>query len=1037
MPVDYDRIREENLIEYGQGDRHLAFLGRLYTDRTHFIFELVQNAEDAGATELTFTLHSDRLEVRHNGRAFTEADVRGICGIDESTKTEDLTKIGKFGIGFKSVYAFTRRPEIHSDDEHFCIERYVRPHAAPAKPVALGETLFVLPFDHAELAPALACSEIGEALKNLDLNTMLFLRSIGRVNLSGDGIADAALERTATQRSDRCDHVVLTETADEVETSQWYVWSRNVAIDGAAGLRVQVAFAVAPDGSSVMRLNESPLVVFFPTEKETYLGFLAQAPYRTTPARDNIPHHDDWNQRLVEETGQLLRTALVDLRDSGLLDVEVLNALPLDQARFQAGSMFRPIYDVALETLRTEALVPTTDGDHGLAAEVRLARGGGLRDLLSGEQFGQLFGTDARLRWVSESITEGRTPQLWRYLRDELKVEEVTPESVITRLSEEFLAPQTDEWMIRFYAFLNANAALWRSQGRYGVLPPARGKPIIRLEDGSHVRPFDGQGLPLAYLPSGLTSEFPTVRAALASEKTVREFLTALGLVEPDVTAEVLEVVLPRYAGSDPEALDWDQHQEDLDRIARALKEVSSDRADQLRSKLRSATFVRARNLASGESQMKAPAGLYRTSAHIEAYFEANSAAWVVGREYEPWTQLLRDVGVSDHPKITSRRPDRLKYVEIASSHGWHERGVDGFDPDARIEELEFALSQPKLERSRYVWNELLAPFHHLVAGTVETSTRQGFDHATRTERRSVLGEIAATSDWLPSPEGRWVRPEHLSLDALPADFKRDEALAKALGMSLPAVEEAARELDVSPDLLRHLRDPDVRDALERIVTSRSAEAADGLSVEDGEDAEDDSDAPPEIDYAVALAEAFDRPARARPSTDGPRGGGHISNPDLRRQRTRDAIADDQAAEPQPQDRFRPVPRKVWEAKDSATRHFVEEQYSGRCQICEETFHKRDGRPYFEALYLVARTKARWIDRPGNVLCLCANCCAKLQHGPVEADDLMEQILTWQPEADGGDGSANLCMNVCGEDVVITFTEKHLLDLQEMVAVDA
>ena len=87
MTVDYDRIRDENLIEYGQGDRHLAFLGRLYTDRTHFIFELLQNAEDAGATELVFNLHDDRLEVRHNGRAFTEADVRGICGIDESTKT--------------------------------------------------------------------------------------------------------------------------------------------------------------------------------------------------------------------------------------------------------------------------------------------------------------------------------------------------------------------------------------------------------------------------------------------------------------------------------------------------------------------------------------------------------------------------------------------------------------------------------------------------------------------------------------------------------------------------------------------------------------------------------------------------------------------------------------------------------------------------------------------------------------------------------------------------------------------------------------
>src|SRR2546426_7489451 len=43
----------------------------------------------------------------HHGAPFTEGDVRGICGIAESTK--DLTAIGRFGIGFKSVYALDRK----------------------------------------------------------------------------------------------------------------------------------------------------------------------------------------------------------------------------------------------------------------------------------------------------------------------------------------------------------------------------------------------------------------------------------------------------------------------------------------------------------------------------------------------------------------------------------------------------------------------------------------------------------------------------------------------------------------------------------------------------------------------------------------------------------------------------------------------------------------------------------------------------------------------------------------------------------------
>jgi len=110
VPADYQKIREENIARYGWDTAVLDLLGQLYSERTHFIFELIQNAEDAGATELAFELFPDRLELRHDGRPFTEADVRGVCGVGQSGKSGDLTAIGKFGIGFKSVYAYTRSP---------------------------------------------------------------------------------------------------------------------------------------------------------------------------------------------------------------------------------------------------------------------------------------------------------------------------------------------------------------------------------------------------------------------------------------------------------------------------------------------------------------------------------------------------------------------------------------------------------------------------------------------------------------------------------------------------------------------------------------------------------------------------------------------------------------------------------------------------------------------------------------------------------------------------------------------------------------
>ena len=53
--------------------------------------------------------------------------MRGVSGVAQSTKSGDLTLIGRFGIGFKSVYAYTKNPRIYSSEERFRIESYVRP----------------------------------------------------------------------------------------------------------------------------------------------------------------------------------------------------------------------------------------------------------------------------------------------------------------------------------------------------------------------------------------------------------------------------------------------------------------------------------------------------------------------------------------------------------------------------------------------------------------------------------------------------------------------------------------------------------------------------------------------------------------------------------------------------------------------------------------------------------------------------------------------------------------------------------------------
>ena len=824
MSADYEKIRDENIARYGWDTAVLDLLGQLYSERTHFIFELIQNAEDAGATELTFELFEDRLEVKHDGRPFTEADVRGICGVGRSGKSGDLTKIGKFGIGFKSVYAYTRNPRVYSSDEHFRIENYVRPSSADPPDEPVPGTLFVFPFDHDTVSAAMAVAEISSALTEIEPATLLFLRNIECVRIRGAAIAGSVLERTTVGRTSSSRHVTLAKGRGRGE--EWFVWHRQLEELGHPALRVEIAFlaGTANGERRLVKRDASPLVVFFPTQKETFLGFLIQGPYRTTPARDNVPEHDPSNQALVRETAALLADVLDELRDDGLLTVDVLQALPLDPARFQPGTMFRPLFDSVRTALAVEELIPVAEGGYGAAGELKLARGAGLRELLLPDQLGVLYGAGQPLAFAYESITENRTPLLWRYLREEIGIEEVTPEAVAGRVTREFLVAQSDAWTRRFYEFLHRSPALWREPGPGEQPGPARARPIIRLEDGSHVTPFDSAGHPAAYLPGPAVTGVPTVRRAVADFPAARQFLEALRFTEPDVVAEVLESILPRYSGLEVADLDAAQHDADLECVVRALAEAAAGRRQQLLEQLQQTAFLVGENAATGEKRLLTPASLYQRTKELEVYFDGNPDTWFAADAYGPWLVQLRGMGVRENVELRTRDKNQLGYVVIADEFARHERGIDGFDPGAEIDGLDFALRHPSHARSEYVWNVLLAPNRHIVAGVIEKSVRQEFMDSSRENITSAIGMAATGAAWLPGPDGRFHRPAELSLDDLPPTYKRDEMLAKALRMTQPVVAEASRQLGVPPEVLWGLSAyPDLVAAIERELKTRSA----------------------------------------------------------------------------------------------------------------------------------------------------------------------------------------------------------------------
>ncbi|CAM4607993.1 unnamed protein product [Leuciscus chuanchicus] len=99
--------------------------------------ELIQNADDAGASRVVF-IHDERhYETQSlwteelgkyqgpalyafNDAVFTEEDWEGIQRVGRSIKQDDPTKVGRFGIGFNSVYHITDLPCVFSS-EHLAI----------------------------------------------------------------------------------------------------------------------------------------------------------------------------------------------------------------------------------------------------------------------------------------------------------------------------------------------------------------------------------------------------------------------------------------------------------------------------------------------------------------------------------------------------------------------------------------------------------------------------------------------------------------------------------------------------------------------------------------------------------------------------------------------------------------------------------------------------------------------------------------------------------------------------------------------------
>lgn len=96
----------------------------LFSNQGHFVLELIQNADDNKYTKdrlptLCFIVSSERILVCNNEIGFLPSNIAAICDVGASTKGKHKEGYaGHKGIGFKSVFMVSHKPEIHSRNYH-------------------------------------------------------------------------------------------------------------------------------------------------------------------------------------------------------------------------------------------------------------------------------------------------------------------------------------------------------------------------------------------------------------------------------------------------------------------------------------------------------------------------------------------------------------------------------------------------------------------------------------------------------------------------------------------------------------------------------------------------------------------------------------------------------------------------------------------------------------------------------------------------------------------------------------------------------
>ena len=533
----------------------------LYKKKTHFVMELIQNAEDNTYNPdiqpyLRFFIKSDTLIVSNNEAGFNREDVENICSVGQTAKSKKkgLGYIGEKGIGFKSVFKISPSPKIISNNFQFEFRHsdsddlgYIVPYWLPTIPDGIDPqvTTIILPLRE-------DARDQLDLFETIDPTLILFLRKLQRIEIVDNTrdtfktvtkSEDSGLVTLECQGQSQCWRIIRLTLNVPLEVAE-----QDIRRQGVSNTEVVLAFPVSEMGhpTSIRKEPTSDIFAFLPVKKCGF-SFVIQANFLLTSDREDILQDSQWNRWLLSNIPDAMFKALEEFkRDEDLKLTFFKYFSPPEEI---GDEFFNPLMHQAFQVFSNVECILTESGSWRRPCEVYYAEED-LKALIPNDELRSNFGKE----YVADTF------YLKKELRDLLGIANFTPKCLIECLKrQEWVKKHPDEWIIQLYRY----CAQQLEKPKPGNLTrdDILQLPILKLEDGDYWSAKSG--LVFLYLEkTGKKYGFELdlkdslkvldagIRRAIEAGEDANDliaFLEELGVVSPDPGNIVKEHILPQY----------------------------------------------------------------------------------------------------------------------------------------------------------------------------------------------------------------------------------------------------------------------------------------------------------------------------------------------------------------------------------------------------------------------------------------------------------------------------------------------------------